>query len=227
METLFFLRSLVADENVSLEIFRRIHLTVELQVIRSLRLNFAILSCLSPTEATELLERIRCGSPCLKQVYAWEEYFMQSLQTSTPQLHNQTFNWNTYGETATISVFFLCEKEYIAKLKHIIELSPQHLNTPENHLKPQCLLWPPTQYESIDFSDADDIRKLKTSRPGPDTLNDDSIQWESWLSSEMNWDNPSYYLSKYSLSGELETVVSRQDMFWDNLKPLAQLTQMK
>lgn len=34
----------------------------------------------------------------------------------------------------------------------------------------------------------------------------------------MNWDNPSYYLSKYSLSGELETVVSRQDMFWDKLQ---------
>lgn len=104
METLFFLRSLIADENVSLEICSQIYLIVELQVIRSLSLNFAILSCLSPTEATELLERIRCGSPCLKQVYAWDEYSMRSLQTSTPQLRNQTsFNGDTYGETATIS----------------------------------------------------------------------------------------------------------------------------
>lgn len=103
METLSFLRSLVADENVSLEICSRIHLIIKLQVIRSLHLNFTILSCLSPAEATELLERIRCGSPYLNQVYAWDEYFMQSLETSTSQQCNRTsVNGITSGVGATI-----------------------------------------------------------------------------------------------------------------------------
>ena len=85
------------------EICSWIHLTVELQVIRSLHLNFAILSCLSPPEANELLEHIRCGSPYLNRVYAWDEYFMQSLETSTSQQHNQTsVNGITSGVGAAI-----------------------------------------------------------------------------------------------------------------------------
>lgn len=96
-----------------------------------------------------------------------------------------------------------------------IELSPQPLNIPENHSKSRCLQ-PPTQDKSIDFSGADDMGKLQTSRPGFDTVNDDPVQWESWLSPEISWGNPSSHLS--CPSDEIETVVSQQDMFLDKLQ---------
>lgn len=96
-----------------------------------------------------------------------------------------------------------------------IELSPKPLNIPENHSKSQCLP-PPTQDKSIDFSGADDMGKLQTSRPGFDTVNDDPVQWESWLSPEISWGNPSSHLS--CPSDEIETVVSQQDMFLDKLQ---------
>ena len=59
------------------------------------------------------------------------------------------------------------------------------------------------------------MRKLQTSRPGFDSFNDDKVQWENWLSPEINWGNP--HLSKSSPSDEAETVVSQQSMFRDTL----------
>ena len=57
------------------------------------------------------------------------------------------------------------------------------------------------------------MRKLQTSRPGFDSFNDDKVQWEDWLSPEINWGNPSSHILKSSPSNGLETAVSQQGIF--------------
>lgn len=75
----------------------------------------------------------------------------------------------------------------------------------------------PTQEESIDCPGSYDMRKLQTNRPDFDSLNDDPVQWESWLSPEIYWGNPSSQLSTSSPGDELETM-SQQNMFRDRLQ---------
>ena len=62
------------------------------------------------------------------------------------------------------------------------------------------------------------MRKMQTNRPDSDSLNDDPVQWESWLSPEINWGNPLSQLSKSSPDDEPETIMSQQNMFRDQLK---------
>lgn len=78
-------------------------------------------------------------------------------------------------------------------------------------MKPQCPQ-PLIQDGSNDLFSDDDMRKLRTSRPGFDSLDDDKVQWGDWLSPEIYWVNPSSHISKSSSSDELETAVSQQDI---------------
>ena len=79
-------------------------------------------------------------------------------------------------------------------------------------MKSQCPQ-PSIQAGSNDHFSANDMRKLQTSRPGFDSLDDDKVQWEDWFSPEINWGNQSSHIPKSSLSNELETAVSQQGIF--------------